>query len=370
MKTQVEELVNQFEELLDQQDYESAVALVTETPEVLESDDKTKKLADRFARALILERFIQQSSSDETADIGLFPSKAGKRGEVFEVETSSDGVISFYPWLVESISFTIFVRLEVFENGNEFLAALSAYWAGHESATFSAENIRQASAANPTFLVSTRKWCLANIEEDLAEYSDFENLNGAEGPFYAGGASYSFFNLNVVSQEQIASPCSICGESLVICKSNPCGRNYFLSITGIDCSVDVVACANENEELDEFESILISVSELGEEYMGLTAWRIPTIEGTLNLHANSQDGKVRFLLGDFRLEDWGAGAPIEGGEFDEFHSEFSEITHPWLVEDEYLVVSWRTADEASDSTCFLWGLYRGEARTVIEQALK
>jgi hypothetical protein len=90
----------------------------------------------------------------------------------------------------------------------------------------------------------------------------------------------------------------------------------------------------------------------------------------LNLHANSQDGKVRFLLGDFRLEDWGAGAPIEGGEFDEFHSEFSEITHPWLVEDEYLVVSWRTADEAADSTCFLWGLYRGEARTVIEQALK
>ena len=370
MKTQVEELVNQFEELLDQQDYESAIALVTETPEVLESDSETKKLADRFARSLILERFIQQSFSDEAADMGLFPSKEGERDGVFEVETSSDGVISFYPWLVESISFTNFVRLEVFENGNEFLAALSAYWAGHESATFSADNLRQASVVNPTFLECTRKWSLANIKEDLADYGDFENLNGAEGPFYAGGACYSFYNLNVISQDQLDAPCLICGESLAICKSNTCRRNYFVSQTGIDCSVDVVASLSQYEDLDEFETILISVSELGEEYMGLAAWRIPTIEGTMHLYKNDQDGKVRFLIGDFRLEDWGAGAQVEGGEFDEFQSEFSEITHPWLVEDEYLVVSWRTPNEAGDRSCFLWGLYRGEARTAIEQALK
>jgi hypothetical protein len=89
----------------------------------------------------------------------------------------------------------------------------------------------------------------------------------------------------------------------------------------------------------------------------------------LNLYKNDQDGKVRFLIGDSRPDDW-EGRFVEKSLFDELESDFSEITHPWIVEGEYLVVSWRTAAEAGDEACFLWGLYRGEARRTIEQALK
>jgi hypothetical protein len=262
------------------------------------------------------------------------------------------------------------VNVQLYENGNEFLGNLMELW----GTGYWAEDYSDALAKDPTFSERIKKWCWAVISGKSPDLDDFDYLIGPEESFYAGGASFSFYNFNVVSKEQFDAPCNACGESFIVCKSANCKRRYYSALTGIDCSVDVVGYPNWEEESEEFETILISVSELGDDYVSLMDWRIPKIEGIFNLYRNDQDGEVRFLLGDTVIEDWEASSmnttTNDFESFSDFESQFSEATHPQLVEDEYLVVSWRNEEETGSGTSFLWGLYRGEARSTMEQILR
>jgi hypothetical protein len=367
MGTQVEDLVNRFEEFLDEQDYTSAIALITGTPEVMESDNLTKQLAHQFARSLIVEWWLGLDEPHELEDLGLFYAKETKFGQEFAIDTTYNGRLTFLPWFIQWRSYTILVRLEVFENGNPFLAELSNCMQTY-FAVYNVESLQLASDLNPRFLSNARKWCLEILKnEEVYYYSAF-----GENEFLKScrtGSWYSFSNLNFISQEQLSSPCASCGETLIICEQTPCRRNFFSGHTHFSAETDVVACESDYEKLDGFEKILIAVSVFSREVMVPLATRIPTIEGTLNLYKNEQDGKVRLLLGDASLDDW-QGNYVEEGDFEVFESEFCEITHPLLAEGEYLVVSWRNAAEVGDETCFLWGLYRDNARKTIEQALK
>jgi hypothetical protein len=369
MGTQVEELVSQFEQFLDEQDYTSAIALITGTPEVMESDNLTKQLAYQFARSLIVERFVGMDEPHGLVDMGLFHSNETEFGEEFAIDTTYNGRLTFLPWFIQWRSFSILVRLEVFENGNPFLAELSNCMPNYEGTIYNVESLQLASELNPGFLSNARKWCLEILKnEEVYYYSAF-----GENEFLKRcrtGSWYSFSNLNVISQSQLSSPCASCGETLVICKTHPCLRNFYSGHTDYNAEIDVVACESETEELDGFEKILIAVSVFSGEVMVPLATRTPTIEGTLNLYKNEQDGKVRLLLADDRLEEDWQGNSAEEYYFEVIESEFFEITHPLLAEGEYLVVSWRNAQEVSDEMCFLWGLYRAKARETIEQALK
>jgi hypothetical protein len=368
MGTQVEELVSQFEQFLDEQDYTSAIALITGTPEVMESDNLTKQLAYQFARSLIVERFVGMDKPHELVDLNLFYANETEFGEEFAIDTTYNGRLTFLPWFIQWRSYTILVRLEVFESGNPFLAELSNCMPNYEGSIYNAESLQQASELNPGFLANARRWCLETLKDEFVYYDSAFGENEFLKQCRTG-SWYSFSNLNFISQEQLSSPCASCGETLIICEQSPCRRAYFSGHTSFNAEIDVVACESETEELDGFEKILIAVSVFGGEVMGPLATRTPMIEGILNLYKNDQDGKVRLLLGDARLDDW-QGNSVEEGDFEVFESEFCEITHPLLAEGEYLVVSWRNAAEVGDETCFLWGLYRENARKTIEQALK
>lgn len=369
MGTQVEELVSQFEHFLDEQDYTGAIALITGTPEVMESDNLTKQLAYQFARSLIVERHVGMDQPHELEDLGLFYEKETKFGQEFAIDTTYNGRLTFLPWFIQWRSYTILVRLEVFESGNPFLAELSNCMPNYEGSIYNAESLQQASELNPGFLSNARNWCLQTLKDEFVYYDASFDDELIELKECHPGSWYSFSNLNVNSEDQLSLPCASCGETLIICEQTPCRRNYFSGHTSFNANIDVVACESTTEKLDGFEKILIAVSVFGGEVMGPLATRTPMIEGTLNLYKNDQDGKVRLLLGDARLDDW-QGNSVEEGDFEVIESEFFEITHPLLAEGEYLVVSWRNAQEVSDEVCFLWGLYRAKARTTIEQALK
>lgn len=367
MGTEVEELVSKFEQLLDEQDYFSAIALIAETPEVVESDNQTKQLAYQFARSLVVERFLGMEEPPELEDLGLFYAKETKFGQEFEIDTTYNGRLTFLPWFIHWRSYTILVRLEVFESGNPFLAELSNCMPNYNDSIYDAESLQQASELNPGFLSNARRWCLETLKDEFVYYDSAFGENEFLKECRTG-SWYSFSNLNFISQEQLSSPCPSCGETLLICEQNPCRRNYFSGHTSFNAEIDVVACESDTEGLDGFEKILIAVSVFSGEVMGPLATRTPTIEGTLNLYKNDQDGKVRLLIADGQVEDW-QGNSVEEGDFEVIESEFFEVTHPLLVEGEYLVVSWRNAQEVSDEMCFLWGLYRAKARKTIEQAL-
>ena len=369
MGTPVEVLVSQFEQLLDEQDYSSAIALITGAPEVMDSDNLTKQLAYQFARSLIVERFVGMDKPHELVELNLFYANETEFGEEFAIDTTYNGRLTFLPWFIQWRSYTILVRLEVFENGNQFLAEISNCMPNYEGTIYNAESLQQASEMNPEFLSNARKWCLETLKDEFVYYDASLDDEITELNECHPGSWYSFSNLNVNSEEQLSLPCASCGETLIICEQTPCRRNFFSGHTSFNADVDVVACEGTTEKLDGFEKILIAVSVFGGEVMVPLATRTPTIEGTLNLYKNDQDGKVRLLLADARLEDW-QGNSVEEGDFEVIESEFFEITHPLLAEGEYLVVSWRNAQEVSDEMCFLWGLYRAKARKTIEQALK
>jgi hypothetical protein len=379
VKSTIESIVERLESLIELQDYASFMVALDNLPEFQEFDIATKELTKNCLRVMVLTGVaaagafwsLYENGLDEgIKQLGIFEEAQTGSGDGYRVVVDGTEAVSNLDGLTELRSFAMLVNVHLYENGNEFLGSLMELW----ETGYWAEDYQDALAKDPTFFERTKKWCWAVIRGELSSRDDFEYLIDPEESFYADTASYSFYNFNVISQEQFDAPCNSCGESFIVCKSAPCKRNYYSAFTGINCSVNVLGYQNWEVESEEFETILISVSELGDDYDSLMDWRIPKIEGIFNLYRNDQDGQVRFLLGNSNLEDWEADSmqtnTNEIESFSDFESHFSEATHPQLVEGEYLVVSWRNAEETGAETSFLWGLYRGEARSSIEQVLR
>ena len=378
MKSSVEDVVVRLETLIEVQDYASFMVALDNLPEFLDFDAATKQLSKNCLRVMILTRVavpglvgsLYDNGLDEGLEqLGIFDVAPGGSEGKRNVAVDDTEAVTYLDGVTELRSFAMLVNMHLYQNGNEFLGSLMELW----ETGYWAEDYLDALAKDPKFFERTKKWCWAILRGELASRDDFEYLIGPEDSYYAGTASFSFYNFNVVSQEQFDAPCKACGQSFAVCKSASCNRSYYSTFTGIDCSVDVVGYPNPEEESEEFETILISVSELGDDYDSLMDWRIPKIEGTFRLYKNDQDGEVRFLVGNKDLEDWEASSLLtdmnEFGTYSDFESHFSEATHPQLVEGEYLVISWRNAEETGSENSFLWGLYRGEARSSIERVL-
>jgi hypothetical protein len=379
VKSSTEAVVERLEAHIKLQDYASFMAALDSVPEFADFDEPTKELAKNCLRVMILTRVavpgVAHSLYDNGLDegleqIGIFEvAPAGSEGK-YRVAVGETEAVSYLDGAAELSSFAMLVNVHLYESGNEFLGNLLELWeTGYWAADF-----LDALEQDPAFFERTKRWCWGVIRGEAPELDDFEYLISPEESFYAGAASFSLYNFNVVSQAQFEAPCNSCGESFIVCKSAPCKRSYFSALTGFDCSVDVVGYPNWEAESEEFETILIYVSELGDDHDALMSWRVPKIEGIFILYRNDQDGEVRFLLGDRDIEDWEASSmqtnTYEFESFSDFGSYFSEATHPQLVEGEYLVVSWRTTPETGSETALLWGLYRGDARNSMEQILR
>jgi hypothetical protein len=288
---------------------------------------------------------------------------------LIEVDNGEAIKIEEYEQLLSYISL---VKLEVFESGDSLLTAVLDSWDNENSSGFTSKDFSAAISRDPKFVTRLRDIAQASIDSDFfstLQTSDFYELGNLDESFYAGGASYSLSNINVESAADLAKPCDSCGRAMMVCGDPNCDRSYFFAPTGIDCSVDVFGM--DNEETEELETILISVSELGEDHFSLLAERVPTIVGKMKIHRNRTDHQIRLLIGNSFLIDY------ESYEIQDAESDFEtlkessiEIVDENLIADEYLVVSWQTPYEFGDRSYFVFGLYRGETRLRIESVLQ
>ena len=331
-----------------------------------------KTLASKFAKALILERIIMSISdlfeiSTILNETNFF---AGHPEYELLIEVDDDKAIKIDEY-EKLLSFISLVKLEVFESGDSLLTAVLDSWDKENSSGFASNDFSAAISRDPKFVTRLRDIAKASIDSDLfgTLQTDVYELGDLDESFYAGGASYSFSNINVESANDLAKPCDSCGRAMMLCEEPNCNRSYFFAPTGIDCSVDVFGM--DNEETEELETILISVSELGKDYFFLLAQRVPSIVGKIKLHRNRTDHQIRLLIGDSFPIDY-ENHEIQDAEidFEDLMESFIEIVDEKFIADEYLVVSWQTPYEFGDGSHFIFGLYRGQTRSRIESVLQ
>lgn len=332
-----------------------------------------KSLASKFAKALILERIIM--STTDLFEISTMLNEtnffAGHPKYELLIEVDNDKAIKIDEY-EKLLSYISLVKLEVFESRDSLLTAVLDSWENENSFGFASEDFSAAISRDPKFVTRLRYIAKASIDSDFfgtLQTGDFYELGDLDESFYAGGASYSFSNINVVSAIDLAKPCDSCGRAMMLCREPNCNRSYFFAPTGIDCSVDVLGM--DSEENEELETILISVSELGKDYFSLLAQRVPSIVGKINLHRNRTDHQIRLLIGDSFPIDY-ENHEIQDAEidFEDLKESFIEIVDEKFIADEYLVVSWQTPYEFGEESYFIFGLYRGETRSRIESVLQ
>jgi len=332
-----------------------------------------KSLASKFAKALILERIVMSTSdlfeiSTMLNETSFF---AGHPEYQILIEVDNDKAIKIEEY-DQLLSYISLVKLEVFESGDSLLTAVLDSWDNENSSGFASKDIAAAISRDPKFATRLRDIAQASIDSDIfctLQTSEIYELGDLDKSFYAGGASYSLSNINVESAADLAKPCDSCGRAMMVCGEPNCDRSYFFAPTGIDCSVDVFGM--DNEEAEELETILISVSELGEDYFSLLAERVPTIVGKMKIYRNRTDHQIRLLIGDSFLIDY-ENYKIQDAEsnFETLKESSIEIVDENLIADEYLVVSWQTPYEFGDGSYFIFALYRGETRLRIESVLQ
>jgi hypothetical protein len=209
-----------------------------------------------------------------------------------------------------------------------------------------------------------KKIALANIEDNfLHDFDSARMLHDEEDSFYVGGASYTVANLNFSRESDLGQPCSICGQNLLVCKSKNCMRSYFFFTTGIDCSMDVYG-------VKEGDALLVSVSELGGRLARRLSERIPSVIGELKLNKNRTDDQVRLLIGSSFLIDYEDHTVVPVDDFETLLESSVYLTHSLISEGDYLVVSWQEPWEITEDSCFMVGLYKGEARRKLEDVLR
>lgn len=331
-----------------------------------------KSLASKFAKALILERIIMSTSDLSEISTVLNETNffAGHPEYELLIEVDDDKAIKIDEY-EKLLSYISLVKLEVFESGDSLLTAVLDSWDNENSFGFASKDFSAAISRDPKFVTRLRDIVKASIDSDFfgTLQTDVYELGDLDESFYAGGASYSFSNINVESANDLAKPCDSCGRAMMLCGEPNCNRSYFFAPTGIDCSVDVLGM--DNEETEELETILISVSELGEDYFFLLAQRVPSIVGKMKMHRNRTDHQIRLLIGDSFPIDY-ENHEIQNAEndFEDLKESFIEIVDENFIADEYLVVSWQTPYEFGDGSYFIFGLYRGETRSRIESVLQ
>lgn len=333
-----------------------------------------KSLASKFAKALILERIIMSTSdlfeiSTMLNETNFFAGHGHPEYELLiEVDDDKAIKIDMYDQL---LSFISLVKLEIFESRDSLLTTVLDTWDNENSFGFASKDFSAAISRDPKFVTRLRDIAQASIDSDIfgtLQTGDFYELGDLDESFYAGGASYSLSNINVESANDLAKPCDSCCRAMMLCGEPNCNRSYFFAPTGIDCSVDVLGM--DNEETEELETILISVSELGEDYFSLLAQRVPSIVGKMKIHRNRTDHQIRLLIGNSFLIDY-ENYEIQDAEndFETLKESSIEIVDENFIADEYLVVSWQTPYEFGDGSYFVLGLYRGETRSRIEEIL-
>jgi len=332
-----------------------------------------KSLASKFAKALILERIVMSTS--DLFEISTILNETnffdGHPEYELRIEVDHDKAIKIDEY-EKLLSFISLVKLEVFESGDSLLTAVLDSWENENSFGFASKDFSAAISRDPKFVTRLRDIAKASIDSDIfgtLRTWDFYELGDLDESFYAGGASYSFSNINVESANDLAKPCDSCGRAMMLCGEPNCNRSYFFAPTGIDCSVDVLGM--DNEETEELETILISVSELGEDYFFLLAQRVPSIVGKMKMHRNRTDHQIRLLIGDsFPIDYENHEIQDAENDFEDLKESFIEIVDENFIADEYLVVSWQTPYEFGEGSYFIFGLYRGETRSRIESVLQ
>jgi len=370
MSTSVENFVGSLESALEENEFGYFFNLMEEIPGYADFDNNLKELIDRLMRALALEHILRNTEGFE--DI----LEIAQENEIFNVpnDFEIEVVLSKKKHLRidhrnQVQGYISLTKLDVFEVGNLFLNEFLDLW--NVESGYTTSDLESTFSVDPNFISRFRCIINENLERDFfgeLETGEFYALSDPDESFYVGGASFTFSNLNIISSEQLATPCKFCGLALMICKSKSCHRRYFYSQTGIDCNLDVVGI--ENEDSESVETILITVSELGDDYMSLLADRTPTIEGVLLLHKNETDVVVRLLIGSSFFIDYDDYEIANSDEDFEALREATTVIEDGLIADEYLVVSWKTPFEFGEDAAFLFGLYRGNTRAAIEKALK
>jgi hypothetical protein len=156
-----------------------------------------------------------------------------------------------------------------------------------------------------------KKIALANIEDNfLHDFDSARMLHDEEDSFYVGGASYTVANL------------------------------------------------------------LVSVSELGGRLARRLSERIPSVIGELKLNKNRTDDQVRLLIGSSFLIDYEDHTVVPVDDFETLLESSVYLTHSLISEGDYLVVSWQEPWEITEDSCFMVGLYKGEARRKLEDVLR
>ena len=139
-----------------------------------------------------------------------------------------------------------------------------------------------------------------------------------------------------------------------------CQYWYFLELF---CSLDVYV-------VTEGDVLLVSVSELGGRLALRLSERIPSTIGELKLYKTRTDNQVRLLIGSSFLIDYEDHVVVPGDDYETLLESSIYHIHSLISEGDYLVVAWQDPWDIADDSCFMVGLYKGEARRKLEDLLR
>jgi hypothetical protein len=362
-KKNCESLVSDLLDAIENGDYETFLDLPKEAAFFKKWDHPTKLLSERLLLSFLLEHALSLVNEfDDFLD-------TIEEMEVFEIDSEDQLVLDIgsknlvkLSEIEHVISAIRHIHSSCLEIQDKNLTSILDLWQeGKESSVFDYAVIER---IKPGTFSRLKKIALANIEDNLLHGFDSARLlNDEEDSFYVGGASYTVANINFSRESDLTQTCSVCGQNFLVCKSKNCMRSYFFFTTGIDCSLDVYGVA-------EGDALLVSVSELGSRLARRLSERIPSVVGELKLNKNKTDNQVRLLIGSSFLIDYEDHAVVPTDDYETLLESSVYLTHSLISEGDYLVVAWQEPWEITEDSCFMVGLYKGEARRKLEVVLK
>ena len=357
-----ETLVATILKAIENSDFEIFLDILRETSLFENWDQKTRLLSEKLLLTFLLEEALSLADEfddflDEIEEMGVFEIDSEDQ-LVLDIGTRGSVNLSQIDHVISAINY---IQSSCREIQDTNLTQILDLW--KESKDLSAINYSELEKINAGVFARFKNVALANIQKNFFyEFESIQKLHDDEDSFYVGGASYTIANLNFSSDLDLASACSLCGQNLLVCKSQNCLRSYFYFRTGIDCNIDVYG-------ITQSDVLLVSVSELGRRLARRLSERIPSVIGELKLYKNDVDGKVRLVIGSSFLIDYENHIVDPSEDYETLIESSLYLTHPLITEGDYLVVAWQEPWEIEDDTAFMIGLYKGEARRVLENLL-
>lgn len=362
-----QELIENIHEALETEEFPNLIELVEENKGFQKLSLSEKGLCTRLVNALHCEYL--------SADCNFFDGFLDKVEEfddfeiddddkfIFDIDDNEKLQISELSVLRSAINL---VKIAVYDSNNDFLKTLLNEWNYDNIEYCTALDALQSKSGK--VIEVFRNLSRTNIDSDILKkigLNKHKLVNNKDESFYCGGASFCVSNINVSCLDDLKENCSSCGQNQVICNDMNCLRRYYFFITHIDCSIDLWGSFGKSTK--EFECLTFAVSELGNFGPNIFANRVPQIEGTLKIHNKVKDRKNRVLLGSSFLIDYD-NVDIDDAEemMEIIKSSSVSLSSPNILDDEYLVVSWRELSDLLDDTSFVVSLYRGESRKQIE----